>query len=330
MKTTGKIVVLAYPDTFVKMSDEWICKFLPLVGLGTKDYIKAGHAAQILINTENGEAYYYDFGRYITPNGFGRVRSAKTDAELEIPFAIEFDAHQKIVNLDQLLLWLEANPQKTHGEGRLLASVCEPIDFEKAKSYADSLQNMGSIPYGAFDKKGSNCARFVTETILAGTSEKRIQKALAFNKKFTPSGIGNVEKAGLGKVFEVLNGIVKPFEGSAFKENLKNYFHKKKSTEAERATFFKVHENLQKLEGIGSSAYFEVLDEKTLPENHFRIKRYNELLQEDFDGVYYSEDFDINKPFQFTYDSHCAFCHVLQDDKKMELKVVAKFDTFNS
>ncbi len=328
LKTPGKIVVLAYPDTFVKMSDEWICKFLPLVGLGTKEYIKAGHAAQVLINTENGEALYYDFGRYITPNGFGRVRSAKTDAELEIPFAIEFDAHQKIVNLDQLLLWLEANPQKTHGEGRLLASVCEPIDFEKAKSYADSLQNKGSIPYGAFDKKGSNCARFVTETILAGTSEKRIQKALAFNKKFTPSGVGNVEKAGLGKVFEVFNDIVKPFEGSAFKENLKNYFQKKKSTDAEKATFLEAHENLQKLEGIGSSAYFELINDKTLPKNHFRIKRYNDSLIEDFDGVYFSEDFDINKPFQFTYDSHCAFCHVLQGGKKIKLDIVNRYSDF--
>ena len=168
----------------------------------------------------------------------------------------------------------------------------------------------------------------MTETILAGTSEKRIQKALAFNKKFTPSGIGNVEKAGLGKVFEVLNGIVKPFEGSAFKENLKNYFHKKKLREAERATFFKVHENLQKLEGIGSSAYFEVLDEKTLPENHFRIKRYNELLQEDFDGVYYSIDFDIDKSFQFTYDSHCAFCHMLQGGEKIKLDVVNRYSDF--
>lgn len=330
MKTTGKLVVLAYPDTFVKMSDELICKFLPLVGLGTKEYIKAGHAAQVLINTEDGKCYYYDFGRYITPKGFGRVRSATTDAELVIPFTMEFDVNKKIKNLDQLLLWLEANPQKTHGEGRLLASVCDPIDFEKAMSYANMLQNKGSIRYGAFHKMGSNCARFVTETILAGTSEKRIQKALAFNKKFTPSGIGNVEKAGLGKIFEVFNGVVKPFEGSAFKENLKNYFHKKKSSDSQKAIFFEAHENLQKLEGIGSSAYFEILNETTLPKYHFRIKRYNDLLVEDFDGVYFSANFDVKKPFQFTYDSHCAFCHVIQEGKKIELKVVSKFNTFNS
>ncbi|MEZ4778448.1 MAG: DUF6695 family protein [Flavobacteriaceae bacterium] len=328
MNTTGKIVVLAYPDTFVKMSDEWICRFLPLVGLGTKEYIKAGHAAQVIINTKTGEAHYYDFGRYITPNGYGRARSAKTDAELEIPFLMQFDTQNSLTNLDQLLLWLDANPEKTHGEGRLIASVCEPVDFDKAKIYALSIQNRGSIPYGAFKKKGSNCARFVTDTILAGTSDKKIQKALHFNKKFTPSGIGNVEKAGLGKAYEVYQGRIKPFEGSAFKENLKNYFHKKKATEEDKISFFETHKHLQKLEGIGSSSYFELVKNEELPTNHFRIKRYNDFLVEDFDGVYFSNEFEASKPYQFTYDSHCAFCHVNQEGKKIKLEMVASFQNF--
>ncbi|MEZ4875583.1 MAG: DUF6695 family protein [Flavobacteriaceae bacterium] len=328
LKNTGKIVVLAYPDTFVKMSDEWICKFLPLVGLGTKEYIKAGHAAQVIIHKESGKAHYCDFGRYITPKGYGRVRTAQTDAELEIPFEMQFNTEGNLTNLDQLLLWLEANPEKTHGEGRLIASVCEPVDFEKAYDFVCNLQNKGSIPYGAFHKKGSNCARFVTDTILAATAEPKIHKALKFNKKFTPSGIGNVEKAGLGNVFEVFNGAIKPFEGSAFKENLKNYFHKKKITDAEKATFFEVHESLQKLEGIGSSAYFELVDETALPKHHFRIKRYNDHLKEDFDGVYFSKEFNASKPFQFTYDSHCGQCHVVQEGNIVKLEAVQPFLLF--
>jgi hypothetical protein len=331
VKITGKIVVLAYPDTFVKMSEEWICRFLPLVGLGTKEYIKAGHAALVLIENSSGKAHYYDFGRYITPKGYGRVRSAKTDVELEIPFIMQLDSQMNLENLNELLFWLEAYPHKTHGEGRLLASVCDMVDFEKAKSYTDTLQNNGSIPYGAFDKNGSNCARFVTETILAGTSEKKIHRALAFNKKFTPSTVGNVEKAAsFGQVYEVFEGSIKPFKGSAFKENLKNYFHKKKSTDAEKATFFEAHKSLQKLDGIGSSAYFKLVKDVNLPKNHFRIKRYNDLLVEDFDGVYFSEEFDYTKAFQFTYDSHCAFCHVLQEDKKIKLNVVKRYLDFIS
>lgn len=335
LNTNGKIVVLAYPDTFVKMSDEWICKFLPLVGLGTKEYIKAGHAAQVLIEGASGKAHYYDFGRYITPNGLGRARSAKTDAELEIPFLMQFDAANKLINLDQLLLWLEAHPHKTHGEGRLIASVCEAIDFYKAKAYALSIQNRGSIPYGAFKKEGSNCARFVTETILAGTSEKKIKKALNFNKKFTPSGIGNVEKASTTEIFEVYKGKIKRFQGSAFKENLKNYFHKKKPSAVDTSPNFGeenaiVPQNLQKLEGMGSSAYFEMIPEHSLPIHHFRIKRYNERLEEDFDGVYFSSELEVLKPFQFTYDSHCAFCHVNQEGRKIKLEVVSLFRNFNS
>ena len=52
MKNSGQIIVMAFPDTFVKMSEEFICKVLPLVGLGTREYIKAGHAALVLVHNE--------------------------------------------------------------------------------------------------------------------------------------------------------------------------------------------------------------------------------------------------------------------------------------
>src|SRR6056300_340118 len=110
MKETGSILVLSYPDTFVKMSDELICRFLPWVGLGTKEYIKAGHAALVLINNKTGKARYYDFGRYITPSGYGRVRSSKTDAELEIPFKAIVKNTTSVSNIDEFLLWLDTHP----------------------------------------------------------------------------------------------------------------------------------------------------------------------------------------------------------------------------
>ncbi len=53
---TGKLIVLAFPDTFVTVTNEWLCKFLPLVGLGTKEYIKAGHAALVLVENKTGNA----------------------------------------------------------------------------------------------------------------------------------------------------------------------------------------------------------------------------------------------------------------------------------
>ena len=330
----GKIIVLAYPDTFVTMSDEWICKFLPLVGLGTWEYIKAGHAALILIENKTGEARYFDFGRYVTPKGTGRVRGANTDVELRIPFSAEISStDQRLLNLDQFLKWLDANPDRTHGDGRLLASVCDVINFEKAEGHIRRLQARGSIPYGAFHKTGSNCSRFVTDTILAATAEKKIIKALKFNKKFTPSGVGNVEKAALGEVYEVFDGTVQPFKGSAFKENLVNYFGRKRgvdsfSSEDELTKI--LPKGAQLLKGIGSSAWFELVSDDQLPKFHFRIRRYNDLGKEDFDGVYYSEELKKDNKFEFTYDSNCAYCHVIQNEKKIKLEVVADYTMFNS
>ncbi|MDE0599678.1 MAG: hypothetical protein OSB51_10935, partial [Dokdonia donghaensis] len=100
MKNTGKIIVLAFPDTFVKMSDELMCKILPLVGLGTRTHIKAGHAALVLIENETGVAQYFDFGRYITPPGKGRVRGALTDVELVVPVKAQIKNHQ-LINLNE-------------------------------------------------------------------------------------------------------------------------------------------------------------------------------------------------------------------------------------
>lgn len=330
LKYNGKIIVLAYPDTFVTMSDEWICKLLPLVGLGTKDYIKAGHAALILIENSTRVARYFDFGRYVTPKGYGRVRGANTDAELEIPFKAEMDAEGRLQNINDFLLWLDKHPEKTHGEGRLLASVCDAINFEQAESFVKNLQSRGSVPYGAFDKTGSNCSRFVTDTIINATSERKIVKALNFNKKFTPSTVGNVEKAALGMVYEVLGGAINQFGGSAFKENLTNYFHRRqdKNLEIEEKEG-RLPSTAQELSGIGSKAWFELVDE-ALPIGHYRIRRYSEQFEVDFDGVFVSEEFNRAESFQFTFDSHCAYCHVLQNGKKIKLNCVGNYTEFSS
>jgi len=336
LKDTGKILVLAFPDTFVTMSTEFICRLLPLVGLGTKEYIKAGHAALVLIENKTGMARYYDFGRYVTPPGKGRVRGPNTDAEVTIPFKAQISKDNSLKNLEEFLLWLDANPLKTHGEGRLLASVCNGIDFERAAAHIDEIQSRGSIPYGAFDKTGSNCARFVTDTIIASTVDKKIKKGLQFNKLFTPSTVGNVEKAAASsKVFKVFNGKIESFKRTALQENLTNYFHKKNpvATKPEgeiKPCLTTIRQGIQKLNGTGSCGWFELTEEASLPRHHYRIRRYNELHELDFDGIYFSEGFSIQKPYTFTYDSHCAYCHVLQEGKKIKLDNKGIFSEINS
>ena len=318
MKYTGKIIVLAFPDTFVRMSDELMCKLLPLVGLGTRTHVKAGHAALILVENATGNAYYHDFGRYVTPPGNGRVRGANTDAELEIPFKAII-INNKLENLEEFLVWLSTHPEKTHGTGRLVASLCEDINFELAASYIDSLQSQGSVPYKAFGKVGSNCARFVTETILSATDNNSIKKHLTFNKKFTPSTVGNVEKSASSQVFQVIDGEIKEYDSSALRENLTNYFDKKVPESSMQEIVAKnVPEGAQFLEGTGSSAYF-MLEEI---EGKLRVTRFAENGDQDFQGMaLLPEGFSIMIPYKFVYDSNCLYCTVEQDGKTFRFEL---------
>lgn len=322
MKYNGKIIVLAFPDTFVKLSDELMCKLLPFVGLGTRTHIKAGHAALVLVEDATGNAYYYDFGRYITSPGKGRVRGANTDVELEIPFkAVIVDG--ALENIDQFLLWLDSHPEKTHGSGRLIASVCKDINFEKAAAYIDSLQNQESVPYKAFGKKGSNCARFVTETVLSATENSSIIKYLNRNKKFTPSTVGNVEKCAHSEVFQVLDGGVSIYDSTALRENLTNYFDKKvpDSYKKQHNIQENAPEGSQFLTGIGSSAFFRLKKE----DGKLLITRYTDSGDQDFEGyTQIPKGFKTDCAYKFVYDCNCKFCNVMQDGKTFRLELTKK------
>lgn len=331
MNKTTQIIVLAYPDTFVTMSDEWICRLLPLVGLGTRHYIKAGHAALLLVSP-TGQLEYFDFGRYITPRGLGRVRSKQTDAELQIPIRVSYNDQGSIGNLNNILNWLDQHPGRTHGEGRLLASVCSGIDYQSAHSFILQMQQKGSIPYGAFHKQGSNCSRFVADTLLASASCSRIKRRLKWNKLFTPSTVGNVEIASTdGQIHLVSGGKISRYGGSALRENLKNYFDKKKPKEQlqQERRRLSLPENAQFLDGIGSQAWF-YLDPKPLGTGIFRICRYNPFGELDYEGVYSSDQFDVSRPYRFIYDSNCSYCHIWQGGKKIKLESQGSYNQVNS
>ena len=304
-----------------------MCKILPLVGLGTRTHIKAGHAALVLIENNTGNAFYYDFGRYITPEGKGRVRGVTTDVELEIPFKAQLK-NDRLENLDEFLIWLDAHPEKTHGSGRLVASLCEDIDYDKAQAYINELQNQGSIPYRAFGKIGSNCARFVTETILAATQNKRVIRYLTKNKKFTPSTVGNVEKSSSDAVYQVYGGEIKPYDSTALRENLTNYFDKKvPDTYKAPPQPAMPPEGAQLLSGTGSSAFFKLEQQ----EHQLRITRYTETGVQDFQGLAaIPKGFDAAKEYQFIYDSNCAYCTITQNSQAFRLELTRVKEVFNS
>lgn len=321
---TGKIIPIAYPDTYVKYSTEYVQnKIFPFIGLGKKGYIKAGHALLLLINNATGYIHYFDFGRYVTPHKKGRVRSEKTDTELHIPLKAKISSSLALQNLDEILLWLEAHPEKTHGQGRMIASVCDEVDYNKALSYLENLQNEGSIPYLTFSSKiGSNCSRLVTDTLIHSSNNPRIVKKMKQNNCFTPSPLGNVKHSATNRqVYKVYNGNVSLYKKSILKENLTNYFDRNIPNNTNNAIPLKIG-NAQLLKSVGASAYFEI--KSTADLSIFTIIRYTETFEADFEGLFKIENqgFNIKEAYQFIFDCNCNHCHIKQKNTVYRLNQI--------
>jgi hypothetical protein len=74
-----------------------------------------------------------------------------------------------------------------------------------------------------------------------------------------------------------------------------------------------IEETAQLLTGIGASSWFHISKE----EENYRIKRYSEEGKEECTRIFTVNDstFNVNKPFKFTYISHCKECTILQNNK---------------
>jgi len=333
MNNNAIIITLAYPETIVRISDEWFLNYLHFFGIGKRNYVRAGHAALVLVHKEIGSLEYFDFGRYISPLSTGRVRSKETDHELDFPTqAIIKDG--VIQNLNELLVFLATHPNLTHGNGNMYASVCDEINYESAKSFISTMQNKQFIRYAAFIKEATNCARFVTDTLIAGVTNRVIKRKLIKSNRFTPSTIGNVVISdNLGKVFKVSEkGEIDVFNSSASSLNRAMFIDRLNGHQPNfSGTLEPKHnpikqEKAQWLPGIGGGAWFELHNINHHVE--YRFRRISPHGNIDVDGIYQLKEkgFDINSSYEFAHHSNCKSVHVNQDDRMYRFEFLRKYE----
>ena len=176
--------MLAWPEGYVKAAGAWYDKFFSINGK-----YRVGHSAAVLINSKEGKAYYFDFGRYHTPKGYGRVRDEETDPDLTLP-SVDIKS-DKIVNLNDILVFL-SKLKSTHGEGRLYASLLSEVSFFDAYNYAKKLQNKGMVKYGPFVYGGTNCSRFTASLAISSLPPFFKKIRLRFPFTISPSPKRNV------------------------------------------------------------------------------------------------------------------------------------------
>ena len=176
--------MLAWPEGYVRAAGAWYDKFFSINGK-----YRVGHSAAVLINSKEGKAYYFDFGRYHTPKGYGRVRDEETDPDLTLP-SVDIKS-DKIVNLNDILVFL-SKLKSTHGEGRLYASLLSEVSFFDAYNYAKKLQNKGMVKYGPFVYGGTNCSRFTASLAISSLPPFFKKIRLRFPFTISPSPKRNV------------------------------------------------------------------------------------------------------------------------------------------
>lgn len=215
--------MLAWPKTPAIQVGSWYEGLMKLLGFNKNGYYMAGHSAIVLVDPENGELNYFDFGRYHAPMGHGRVRDKVTDPDLNINTKAKFGQNGQIVNLNEILLMLDANKDAFHGKNTMYASVYYGADVKKAFSFAKKLQNKGAIPYGPFEMKGTNCSRFTSSVFRAGTSAFLKKVRLLLPTSLTPTTLGNVLIVSSDRYFyEVEKSMVKK-KKTGINTQLKNW-----------------------------------------------------------------------------------------------------------
>ena len=333
-------LVIAWPDQTARGDERWMA-MLKQLGIVKNLNFKVGHAAIVLICRRTGALAYFDFGRYITPRGYGRARSAESDPRLTLEVTAHVDRTGKITNLDAILDELQQIEEATHGGGRLFFSIATGLSFTDAVQQATAIVDEGPIKYGAIARGNNSCSRFVAQVLLAGfTDNHYAKKKIVLPESIKPSPMSNVVNASPDKVvycyhqgkLETLN--MNRWRSLSFQidqllHNLSASKSKQLPSDAEPGSMAEparprtVPESAQWLGGIGEGAWF-TLEGDTAGDKLFVVKYAANGTEEYRVMCAGSRSLNPDRPYQFTYHCHHQYHKVIQYGKEIVLETIQK------
>lgn len=321
-------IVIAWPQCTAR-SDEAFAIFLRKTGILKNLNFRVGHAAVCLINPQTREVLYYDFGRYITPRGYGRARSKYSEPNLKVNILAEFDEDKNLLNVEDIANELESMAKYTHGEGPMVFSVSKTINFAPSKEYADEMVMKGYFPYHGFEKtKASNCARYVTEIMKVGNQESTVGLNLKYPVTFRPTPLFNVVAAKSDEtVYSFECGeleYLKKKKRHSFTDVALSILENGFSTYANQKNDDTVHGHIneperpasvpvtaQWLGGLGEGAWYQV---DRIDAHSFEGSKFEEDGTMEYSGVYENKNIVLPEgDIKLTYMCHYGFYSVEMD-----------------
>ena len=320
-------IVIAWPQCTAR-ADESLAIFLRKAGLVKNLNFRVGHAAICLINPQTNEVLYYDFGRYITPRGYGRARSKYTDPQLALEIKAEFNDERDLLNVAEIAAELDSKSKYTHGIGPLVFSVSKTINFIKAKAYADDMVMKGYFEYNGLYKSASNCARYVTETMKAANEDGTVGTKLKYPLTVRPTPLFNVVAAKTQDTIYSFEGGTLQFLEKSRRHSisdlsaglLENAFTKYSDTRPDDSIHGDIAEperpsslpsTAQWLGGLGEGAWFDIC---VVDGHTFKGKKFDKTGQLEHEALYSNNEIEVPSNPKITYASHFGFFSIEHDE----------------
>ena len=326
-------IILAWPDATIRGDEKWMM-FFKKIGIVKNLNFKVGHTGIIIVNSTTGEILFYDFGRYITPRGYGRARSKNSDPLLNINLKAKIK-NNEIANIDKIIDICEKMKPFMYGEGKLFFSIVKGIDFQLAQQYGDACVEEGTYPYGALAKNNNNCSRFITRMLRISHPRYSWHHCINLPETIKSSPVSNLVNAVEDRMifsFCTQEGI-KKFKMNRFQSLwflIKQLGENVKRKKAELLPDDKiigamnynskpitVPKDAVYLGGVGDGAWYSV---NAHDSDHYIIKRFTShgILEYVVIGKP-EKQFDINQKWTITYDSHLLFTHIIQNNEKIKI-----------
>lgn len=329
-------IILTWPDATIRGDEKWMM-FFKKIGIVKNLNFKVGHTGIVIIKAATGEMRFYDFGRYISPRGYGRARSQDSDPLLEISMKANI-SDGKVANIEEVAAYFETMKPAMYGEGRLYFSVTNSINFELAKAFGDQWVQRGTYPYGAVAKNNNNCSRFITRMLIHASSKYHYLHGVNLPETIKASPISNVVNVAEDRMIYSYC----PSEGLRnFKMNrwqslwflirqLGDNVSRGKSELLPNDQIigavdyrFKpitVPKDATYLGGVGDGAWYVG---HIQADHRFVIKRYT--TSGNLEYVVLGEPTSLvkpDRPWKIVYDSHLLFTHIEQDGNKIRIEHV--------
>jgi hypothetical protein len=304
---TGIAIALAWPQTYCKQAGAWYDGTMKLFGFSKNNYFQVGHAAIVLIDFKSTICHYFDFGRYHSPFGYGRVRSSKTDFDLKMKTKAKISKELSLLNYQAILEEL-LNNKACHGDGSIHASYTF-IEFEKAYQKAMEMQEKSPIPYGPFLINGTNCSRFVRTVLVQGTNSIAEKIRLLIPYSVSPTPLTNVKSLNNQVILIKNEPVLIPSKQSKNELN---------STLPEPINKNEVPQNSIWLAGEGAGSWFKMIE----LDQDIKVIRYSSTGCIENEGVFEgTSNFNLNQHFTITYPSNDRVLTIIQHNQLITIHV---------